>query len=263
MRNIKKSVAFTLTEILIVIGIIGIISALAIPNLNKSVSNQEKVTKLKKIYAELNQAHNAAVIKYGPLNTWFTNDNCESGYDCLAAKNRYFDRITEFMKLQKNCETTLRGCMPEIAKELNDRDYGSIDTDIEPRVILAGGWSFGVHNFYDKRTSSTYTGYKTNGDGAQIFVDIDGPNKGKNTYGIDLFSFIVTTDGIYPRGGGGYWNDDKMKVYCFYYGTDCAAWIINTGNMDYIDASRGNNSGEGSGICKNGHQLTIAEPSCR
>ena len=51
MRKIlKKVVAFTLAETLIVMGIIGIISALTLPNLNSSTGEKEKLAKVKKLY---------------------------------------------------------------------------------------------------------------------------------------------------------------------------------------------------------------------
>ena len=46
----KKFLAFTLAETLIVMGIIGIVSALTLPNLNSSTGEKEKVAKVKKIY---------------------------------------------------------------------------------------------------------------------------------------------------------------------------------------------------------------------
>ncbi|MGN0018691.1 MAG: type II secretion system protein [Candidatus Gastranaerophilaceae bacterium] len=68
-------IAFTLAETLIVMGIIGVVVALTIPNLNSSTGEAEKVAKVKKIYAELNEAHNRAVAKYGPFGTWFIDNN--------------------------------------------------------------------------------------------------------------------------------------------------------------------------------------------
>ena len=46
----KRIIAFTLAETLIVIGIIGVVSALTLPNLNSSTGEKEKIVKLKKAY---------------------------------------------------------------------------------------------------------------------------------------------------------------------------------------------------------------------
>ncbi len=56
----KKLMAFTLAETLIVMGVIGIVSALTLPNLNSSTGNKEVVAKVKKIYQNLNDAFGRA-----------------------------------------------------------------------------------------------------------------------------------------------------------------------------------------------------------
>ena len=56
MKKITKLLAFTLAETLIVMGIIGVVAALTIPNLNSSTADKEKVAKLKKVYSNLNDA---------------------------------------------------------------------------------------------------------------------------------------------------------------------------------------------------------------
>ncbi len=56
LKNTKKFIAFTLAETLIVMGIIGVVAALTIPNLNSSTNGLEQVTKIKKTYAELSEA---------------------------------------------------------------------------------------------------------------------------------------------------------------------------------------------------------------
>ncbi len=52
--------AFTLAETLIVMGIIGVVAALTLPNLNSSTGDKEKVVKLKKIYSNLEDAFGRA-----------------------------------------------------------------------------------------------------------------------------------------------------------------------------------------------------------
>ena len=67
----KKNLAFTLAEVLIVIGIIGVVAALTLPNLNHATGDKEKVTKVKKIYSALTEAVDRAQAIYGPFDTWF------------------------------------------------------------------------------------------------------------------------------------------------------------------------------------------------
>ena len=100
----NSSKAFTLAETLIVMGIIGVVAALTLPNLNQSTNNKEKVVKVKKIYQNLNDAFGRATVVYGPYDAWFINDS-----NATAQCTRFGERMTEFMKLSKNCKMT-KGC---------------------------------------------------------------------------------------------------------------------------------------------------------
>jgi prepilin-type N-terminal cleavage/methylation domain-containing protein len=53
---LRKGPAFTLAEVLITLGIIGVIAALSVPNLFVVIQKRSAETKLKRFYAEINQA---------------------------------------------------------------------------------------------------------------------------------------------------------------------------------------------------------------
>ena len=76
---------FTLAEVLITLGIIGIVAALTIPNL---IGNYEKyitVVKLKRAYSIISQVTERGVAEYGDMNSWDSfydeKDNCEKYYN--------------------------------------------------------------------------------------------------------------------------------------------------------------------------------------
>ncbi|MBQ3311322.1 type II secretion system protein [bacterium] len=145
------SLAFTLAETLIVMGIIGVVAALTIPNASKSTNNAEKVARFKKIYAELNEAHDRMTAIYGPIEKWPNKGDSKS--------KRYIDRITEFIKVTKSCgpngsDNLKVDCMTNYNKNKLD---GALSTESNGAqdalsVILANGASFGVN----MRGSSTY-----------------------------------------------------------------------------------------------------------
>ena len=89
-----KKFAFTLAETLIVIGVIGIVSALTLPNLNSSTGNKEKVAKVKKIYQNLNDAYGRAEAVYGPIDDWFVNDNATTAKKRFAEETNNKGEIT-------------------------------------------------------------------------------------------------------------------------------------------------------------------------
>lgn len=54
---------FTLAEVLITLGIIGVVAAITIPNLMTHFQQEQTVTKLKKAYSVINQAYKSSLMK--------------------------------------------------------------------------------------------------------------------------------------------------------------------------------------------------------
>ena len=73
--NFKKNIAFTMAEVLMVIGIIGVVSALTLPNLNNKSDERVNVSKAKKVYSDLSAAVDRMAIKYSgsPYNWGASN----------------------------------------------------------------------------------------------------------------------------------------------------------------------------------------------
>ena len=97
----RKAFAFTLAETLIVMGIIGVVAALTIPNLNSSTADKEKVAKVMKVYSNLKDAFGRAEAVYGSVDEWFSGDA-----NATAQATRAGERLSEFLKVSKNCGVT-------------------------------------------------------------------------------------------------------------------------------------------------------------
>ena len=254
-NSLVKAIAFTLAETLVVMGIIGVVAALTIPNLNQSTGDREKVAKLKKVYANLEDAFGRATAVYGPIEEWFINHP-----EDLTTHQRLADRMTEFMKISKNCGTG-SGCFADGAYPELDGDDGDDPNTWgnEPKVLLADGTAL---DFYISSMScSINIGATSDSPAAKtcgtIYVDIDGP-KGPNTMNKDYFKFSVTSTGIYPQGGkntSSGKDNDTLKGVCFVDGYICTGWVIETGNMDYLKANEG--------VCPNGTELSWENTSCK
>ena len=65
-----RRVGFTLAEILITLGIIGIVSAMTIPTLVKEYKTKQTIAKLKQTYSILSQAITRAQVDNGDISTW-------------------------------------------------------------------------------------------------------------------------------------------------------------------------------------------------
>ena len=223
LSQLKKR-AFTLAETLIVMGIIGVVAALTLPNLNSSTGEKEKVTKVKKIYSNLEDALGRAQAVYGPFDEWCVN---YSG----SCRSRMFDRVTEFMKTSKVCNTVsscpdLRyGANGSSCYEGGDRGYTSHS------VFLADGTVLGFNNM-EKETE------------LHVKFDIDGPNKGPNVEGKDVFSFYFDKNGLIHDNYSGNWYVDTIDDGIF-HPTNSAYWIIDFDNMDYLKTSDGTTCPDG------------------
>ncbi len=70
LRTEKKQVAFTLAEVLITLGIIGIIAAMTLPTLLSNYRKQVAETRVAKFYSTMNQAIQRAENDYGDKKNW-------------------------------------------------------------------------------------------------------------------------------------------------------------------------------------------------
>ena len=239
----KKFTAFTLAETLVVIGIIGVVSALTLPNLNSSTGDKEKVAQVKKIYQNLNDAYGRAVAKYGVFPSWTLNDSTDT-----AKATRIGQRLTEFMKVNKTCGTQeSQGCFTTgKPKTLTGSEYNlELDKGTDAyKIISADGTSLRITKL------------------GEIYVDIDGPSKGSNVWGKDIFLFKVDLNnpgnGIVPGG-----SDVGFSTLLSYLASGNAphyatAWIVNYHNAEYLKLNS-------SGQCTNNTSLVPTEqnPRCK
>ena len=256
MTHLKTCVAFTLAETLVVMGIIGVVAALTIPNLNQSTGNREKVAKLKKIHSNLEDAFGRATAVYGPVEDWCVNDSSKE-----SCNNRIASRLKDFLKLSKDCNTS-RGCFSGgYVKDLNGSNASDeFDNCIIScnKFILTDGTSIATlcHN---KNFTNSYANEDLSSPlrniGATFIVDIDGPNKGKYQYGTDIFQFYLTKTAVVSACIQSSTCGEDIVDNCFNKGR-CTGWIFETGNMDYLKADR-------NGKCPNGTTLSWENTSCK
>ncbi len=240
--TIRKAFAFTLAETLIVMGIIGVVAALTIPNLNSSTANKEKVAKVKKVYQNLTDAYGRMNAVYGRIDEWTTHNSTIFG-----------DRLSEFMKTSKNCGLTLNTggtCWTNSNTMFaNNTAFQNIDSNSYYKFVLADGTTVAI--------SATTLG-------VNIYVDIDGPRKGPNKFGTDIFQFqafynsTATDTDLKPAGLTEFANSTAFaSSTCFTQGNGCTMWVITNDNMDYLKA-------DNTAKCPNGKILNwTTNTSCK
>ncbi len=84
-RNINNCKAFTLPEVLITLGIIGVVAALTMPSLVANYQKKATAIKVKKFYTNFNQAIKLSEIENGDFKYW-TYNNSNELYDNYLAK---------------------------------------------------------------------------------------------------------------------------------------------------------------------------------
>ena len=75
LLNNQRKTAFTLAEVLITLGIIGIVAALTMPALIDNHNKKVVEARLEKFYSSINQAIRMAELDYGPREYWFEDNS--------------------------------------------------------------------------------------------------------------------------------------------------------------------------------------------
>jgi len=206
--------AFTLAEVLLVVVIIGIVAALAVPNLNKNINEEKYISLLKGTMSQVNSAIGAVIAQYGSIENASSID-CATGTTsgnttCFAAK------IADKMNVGLNCATSVSNCF-----------NSSTTTVINSAVSLSCGYAFTLSNGVSVCFNATAIG-----NNYLVHFDLDGVENGFNTLGIDKFTLRYTNDGLMFVNG-----DSRTYNSSFSVSDDEAAWAFYVGNMDYTKCS--------------------------
>lgn len=204
---------FTLAEVLVTLGVIGVVAALILPNLIENHREKVVVTQLKEFYSIFQQA---LLLSKNDNGEYYSENNS------LA----FYNYIKPYLKIQKDCGPN-QGCFADtMVKTLNGADWVNINSYRNyQKLILSSGALLQIYNGADWK------------DKAEIRVDINGFKK-PNVLGRDIFYFRVKDNKIIPEGVP---DDDRpFETHCNkssnldYNGDSCSAWVIYNENMDYL-----------------------------
>lgn len=170
--------AFTLAEVLITLGIIGIIAAMTLPAVITKYRKKQTAAVLKETYSLLNQAVMLSENTNGSKEYWdFT----------LSSENFYKTYLQKYLKHSKEYfgETSFNNIKYECLKgNCYQGAYAHADT---PKIALQNGTILIISNHEES-------------DSILIYADINGMKK-PNIRGIDMFLFNISkTKGVVPYG---------------------------------------------------------------
>ena len=219
---------FTMAEVLITLGIIGIIAAMTIPSVMGRYREKATVARLKKVYAALATANEVMVMEHSP---YYTCKECQYNLNTAPSSSDFKANIEkDFIKrlnvIQK-CPVRGKGCFYSGAYGgLNSDNYGVLITNNS--YLLQDG---------------TAIQFQVNGNTSMdIIVDLNGKN-GPNKYGIDTFHFRIhgkpeNVKGKLLPGGSPLDPLAKFQPKCSKTETQqtvtCAAWVLTYENMEYL-----------------------------
>ncbi len=183
-----KNKGFTLAEILITLAIIGVVAALTIPTVVRSIQEQQLKTQFKKVYNTLNLALSKTYFDLGefpkcyidPAGTgeegWYTKIDCQNFYNSLASNLRV-------IKYCKSGTASEGGCIAQ---------YPQLDTS-SPSSCASNAYNINtisnsskVWVLADGTILFTYSG----GTYPMFAVDINGIKK-PNKWGYDVFAIDI------------------------------------------------------------------------
>lgn len=224
----ESKIAFTLAEVLITLGIIGVVAAMTIPSLIQSYKEKATVTAVKQSYSIFAQALKMVTIDNPDLSAL-----TDSSLSAKENSQIMFKEISKHIKKVKSCDVDKKCMGNTYYLNLNNEKVSNWDTYKNLVTgVLANGTSFWILSLPASISGEeTYAG--------QIGIDING-NKRPNKFGVDFFWFTFNKNGELFAGrgegtGGIYWNCELSPSNSNWSnGYGCSEWIITHGNMDYL-----------------------------
>lgn len=220
IKNRKKNNSFypgfTLAEVLITLGIIGVVAAMTIPALMQNIQDRQFKEAAKEAYSKASQA--VQLMK---------NDN---GGDLSYYYSTYKAFKPDFMKYFK------------VAQDCGDNTCVPYTTSstIYKTFIGVGAYTWTMANGQFITTDGMFWGVENEGTGTiRITVDINGYQKSPNVFGRDVFIFELVNDVLLPEGSTGtvYSNNTYNGGYCKRSkvendsGISCMDYVMR--NIDY------------------------------
>ena len=174
--------AFTLAEVLITLGIVGVVAAMTLPVIIQNYQKRVILNKIKRTYAVLNNTLERAKADYGTnVNEWYIPSGDE------RTKSMYFveNYMLPYLNVLEYCkdQSTNQACssVAHYFDNISQEAMGPFKPEPGTNFVLNDGTNIYVvvgrgNGAEDENTNRV-----------RISFDIDGATKGKNTFGYDVF----------------------------------------------------------------------------
>lgn len=201
-----KIKAFTLAEVLITLGIIGVVAAMTLPSVINSIRGKELETQFKQAFSLISQS--------------LARMNAEQGFDAnfssyKACTNDFAQKYNQYFIKLVDCGKD--GCSSSVGKDEEGKETGLDKYRSYTGNYSASGW-LDDGQYTIANTMFIAVNHCTLANKITIGVDINGINKKPNRFGHDFFLFQIQDNGkLLPMGAPGTtstrWSGD-YKNYC-------------------------------------------------
>lgn len=190
--SVKKRKAFTLAEVLITLGIIGVVAAMTIPSLMSSYQKKAIENQIKQTYSILAQGIRLYVAEEGvsglTANDWQTNNESFAKF------------FQSYFKVAQSCEGAYEKCFPNNFKFLDGENFSFDGYSCDLTYILINGASVCVDAADPTDTSFVIPAGTAQNPSPFIIrpvitleIDVNGP-KPPNIFGYDMHGTLAVDE---------------------------------------------------------------------
>ena len=204
----KKLFGFTLAEVLITLGIIGVVAAMTIPTLMKNYRRHLVETRVKHTYATIAQVFRQAQVDYGEMDGWGWDYDSVSGNVDEKGDNIYNFVSTYMLPYMSGATLT---------KKTSLKDFGYKEGIKSPKGTnknsdFTPNKSFSFIEMSNGVVIIPTLATAANGSSKAVMsvsfsFDIDGVS-GQNTWGKDVFRLLII-----PSTGGVEFGGETLTFY--------------------------------------------------
>ena len=199
---LRKRTAFTLAEVLITLGIIGIVASMTLPSVIHNYKIKQLRTGFLRSSSMIQNALNQTANEFGYSNYKELNSICGNvgkGDSASACKN---ENDTLFKEINADFLSRFKGL--KTMKSTNFWSLKNNTTNFSGTTKFNYGDLYGIAGFGGTHASAYFVAdgtlitsiafyYHEPSDGLSISFDTNGPYKGPNRYGYDIFLFNTGT----------------------------------------------------------------------
>ena len=223
--------AFTLAEVLITLGVLGVVAAMVMPTLMSEFQERVWITRLKHTAAVLSQAYLMASKDHGVSAEWN-----HSGSNQERAR-RYYDYLKDYIQkpLISNTRFTytiydLHGNQTSLGMQQRTQ-FGFVlnnGTIISIMATASNGHTDDNGNYHEYGENHYFVG---------LVVDVNGQQR-PNILGKDIFLLFFEPNKVVIEGYDLWWVTRRScsltEKDAWHAGGACATWVLKMGNMDYL-----------------------------